>query len=293
MADSEADIYDLLATPRNPNSELLIRAHHNRCVRSSERKDEQAQRLQDAIRRSAPIGHITLELREKPARAAREAILTLRTISVEIQPPTTHPNIKHAHPIHVQVILAEEKKPPPNVEPVSWLLLTALPVTCFEDVVQCLLWYSYRWLIERYHYVLKSGCALEKLQLKTADRIEKALATYCIIAWRLLWLTYFSRTHPEHSVDTVLEPYQWQALYCYIHSVAPPPNTPPTVNQCVRWIAQFGGFLGRKGDEEPGVKTIWRGLKRLDDIAETWKILYPISSPSVKDDYVKKDVSKA
>ena len=28
---------------------------------------------------------------------------------------------------------------------------------------------------------------------------------------------------------------------------------------CVRWIAQLGGFIGRKGDGEPGVKTIWRG----------------------------------
>lgn len=293
VADSEADIYDLLATTRNSNSELLIRAHHNRCVRSSDGQDEETERLQDAIGRSTPIGQITLELREKPDREAREAILTLRTISTQIQPPTNHPNYKQLKPIQVQVILAEEENPPHNVEPVSWLLLTTLPITCLSDVVQCLRWYSYRWLIERYHYVLKSGCGLENLQLETADRIERALATYTIIAWRLLWLTYFSRHNPEHPVDTILEPYQWQALYCYIHSVTQPPTTPPTVNQCVRWIAQLGGFLGRKGDGEPGVKTIWRGLRRLDDIASIWKLFNPSSSPSVKDDYVKKDVSKA
>jgi len=44
--------------------------------------------------------------------------------------------------------------------------------------VQCLRWYSYRWLIERYHYVLKSGCRIEQLQLESADRIHRALATY-------------------------------------------------------------------------------------------------------------------
>ncbi len=38
-------------------------------------------------------------------------------------------------------------------------------------------------------------------------------------------------------------------------------------------IAKLGGFLGRKGDGEPGVKTIWRGLQRLHDIAHTWKLL--------------------
>jgi hypothetical protein len=63
-------------------------------------------------------------------------------------------------------------------------------VNNFEDAVRCIVWYSYRWLIERYHYVLKSGCGIEQLQLETAQRIKKALATYAIVAWRLLWLTY-------------------------------------------------------------------------------------------------------
>jgi len=39
-------------------------------------------------------------------------------------------------------------------------------------------------------------------------------------------------------------------------------------------IALLGGFLGRKGDEEPGVKTIWRGLRRLQNIAATWKLTH-------------------
>ena len=37
-------------------------------------------------------------------------------------------------------------------------------------------------------------------------------------------------------------------------------------------MASLGGFLGRKGDGEPGVKTIWLGLRRLDEIAGTWKL---------------------
>ncbi len=44
-------------------------------------------------------------------------------------------------------------------------------------------------------------------------------------------------------------------------------------------IASLGGFLGRKGDGEPGVKTIWLGRRRLHDISETWKLSAQISSP--------------
>ena len=78
----------------------------------------------------------------------------------------------------VNVLLAQEENPPPREKSVKWLLLTTLPVTNLDQAVQCLEWYTARWLIERYHYTLKSGCRLEQLQLEQAHRIEKALATY-------------------------------------------------------------------------------------------------------------------
>ena len=35
----------------------------------------------------------------------------------------------------------------------------------------------------------------------------------------------------------------------------------------VRLVARLGGFLARKGDGEPGVKTIWLGMQRVIDFA--------------------------
>jgi hypothetical protein len=165
------------------------------------------------------------------------------------------------------------------------VLITTLPVATLEEAIQCTRWYSRRWLVERYHFVLKSGCRVEDLQLETGERIQIALATYCIVAWRLLWLTYEARQNPEVPCDRVLELHEWQSLYCTIHKTAVPPDTPPTLYQAVRWIAKLGGFLGRKGDKEPGVVTIWRGLQRLYDIAETWRLLYPGASPKNSDTY--------
>ena len=138
----------------------------------------------------------------------------------------------------------------------------------------CVRYYSYRWLIERYHFVLKSGCGLEKLQLETAERLHRALATYSIVAWRLLWLTYEARENPDSPCDRVLEAHEWQALYCYSHKTPVPPITTPSLHEAVVMIAKLGGFLARKSDGEPGVKTIWRGLRRLHDIASAWKLLH-------------------
>jgi hypothetical protein len=54
------------------------------------------------------------------------------------------------------------------------------------------------------HYVLKSGCRIEQLQLKSVDRLQRALATYAIVAWGLLWLTYEAREDPNQSCEKVL-----------------------------------------------------------------------------------------
>ena len=203
----------------------------------------------------------------------------MRYETLALQPPALRRAKEALSPIPVQVVLAQEENPPPSAQPVSWLLFTTLAVTNRQEALQCVRWYSYRWLVERYHYVLKSGCGLEELQLEEAQRVHRALATYSIVAWRLLWLTYHARQSPDIPCDRVLELHEWQSLYCTIHKTPVPPARPPSLCQAVRWIAQLGGFLGRKSDGEPGVKTIWRGLRRLADIADTWLLLHPNPSP--------------
>lgn len=199
--------------------------------------------------------------------------MTLRYTTVTLKRPRHTVDSDLCPQVTLQVVLAEELTPPPDVAPICGLLLTTFPLTTVADARQCVRWYSYRWLIERYHFVLKSGCHLEELQLETAARLHKALATYAIVAWRLLWLTYAARHDPTASCEVALESYEWQALYCTLHHTANPPAEPPSLGVAVRWIAQLGGFLARRRDGEPGVKTIWRGLRRLHDIAHTWQLL--------------------
>jgi hypothetical protein len=47
----------------------------------------------------------------------------------------------------------------------------------------------------------------------------------------------------------------------------PLPATPPRLNDVIRVIASFGGFLGRTRDGEPGAKSLWIGLQRVMDFA--------------------------
>ncbi len=273
VGDREADIYDLFTQAQTRSEHFLIRAAQNRGVQSNPASSETLL-LETAIRQTPIAGQFALDVRRTPERMPRTATLTIRYTTLTLQPPRNRSRKDGLLPIAVQVILAEEEHPPTDEDAICWLLLTTLSIKELQDARQYLKWYSYRWLIERYHFVLKSGCHIEQLQLESADRIERALSTYAIVAWRLLWLTYLARQSPEKPCDEVFERHEWQSLYCTIYQSSLPPTTPPTLHQCVRWIAQLGGFIGRKGDGEPGVKTIWRGLQRLHDIAETWRLAH-------------------
>src|SRR5207248_10127457 len=102
-------------------------------------------------------------------------------------------------PILVTAILATEQSPPPGRTAVSWRLLTTWPVEELGDVLALVEAYTLRWLVERYHYILKSGCRIEELQVATTERLDRALATYGIVGWRVVWLIYLVRAKPESS----------------------------------------------------------------------------------------------
>ena len=134
----------------------------------------------------------------------------------------------------------EELNPPEGVEPIYWLLLTTLPVENLEQAVEKIKWYRQRWKIERYHFVLKSGCKIEDLQLETAESLQNALALYSIIAWKLLWIKLESEQNPEVPCDIVLQEHEWKALYCVTNQTPIPPSQPPTIEEAVLMIAKLG-----------------------------------------------------
>lgn len=268
VADREADLYPLFAIEREPRIDLVVRAAYNRSLAG------EPARLEAAAAQVVPVDTLSVEIPANGTRPARTASVTIGWTTIHMAPPTDYAQrAARPHPT-LQLVVVRESAPVPGIKPLRWLLLTSLAVTTWAEAVSVVGYYRARWLIERYHYVLKSGCGIERLQLETAERLERALAICSIVAWRLLWLTYVARQQPDQPCTTILATPEWQALYCTHHRTTSPPRDPPSVRDALRWIAQLGGFLARRGDGEPGVKVIWRGLRRLDDIVATWVLLH-------------------
>ena len=206
VADREADLFDLFAAPRPAGVDLLVRAKPRRRLHGD------ARLLGEAAAAAPVLAALTVTLPRADDRPSRMATLALRAAVVTLERPSVHPRRRFLKPVRLGVVLAEQTDASPGEAPLRWLLLTTRPVGTAEAAVQAVRWYSRRWLIERLHFVLKSGCRIEELQLETAARLQRALATYLIVAWRLLWLTYEARRGPEEPAATVLDATERQVL---------------------------------------------------------------------------------
>jgi hypothetical protein len=260
MGDRESDIYDLFMAPRAPQQELLVRAAWDRKL-----ADPPGQHLWAAAEAAPVIGTMTITVPRKPGQRERQAILELRTTVVQMARPAHRPVATATAP-PMTVVLAREIAPADETKPIEWLLLTTLPVTTAEDAERLVIWYSYRWRIERLHFTLKTGGShVEDLQLETRERLERAITLYSIVAWRLLWMTYQVRIDPDQSPSVAFSAAEITALERLATTQKPARKAgqPFTLRDAVRAMAKLGGFLGRKSDGEPGVKTLWRGYRQL------------------------------
>lgn len=272
IADREADIFDLFAQPRPAQADLLIRVTQQRGI------VEAPGLLWPALEATPVAAVVPVLVGRRADREPREALLTLRWREVTLRPPRNRPDQAQLAPVALTVIVAEEPVPPPGQPAICWRLLTTLPIPDGEAALQCVRWYARRWQIERYHYVLKSGCQIEALQLRQVARVERALAIFAIVAWRLLWLLSLSRTDPEQPCTVALSAQEWPVLWVAIHQRPDLPAQPPPLGEAVRWVAQLGGYLNRASDGPPGVKVLWRGLRRLEDLTAGWLLAQTFST---------------
>jgi hypothetical protein len=167
-----------------------------------------------------------------------------------------------------------EIAPPTAVEPIAWLLLTPVAVQTVATAIERVAWDACRWGIAVWHRILQSGGRIEARQWATAERLQRCLTLYSVIAWRVFYATMLARAVPEMPCRVLLERAEWQALSCAIHRGPTPPDEPPTLGEAVRWVAQLGGFVGRRRDQ-PGTATLWRGFQHLSDLTRMYYIMRP------------------
>ena len=272
VCDRESDIYEFMDRSLKQNSSFIIRAKSERKLRYDE-SDDEISLLSESFAETKAIAHETVEIMGNGDRQSRRAKISIVSRRIFLDPPERQKLAGKLDPLEVTAIHVVESEATGDGERISWLLLTDLQVLDSESAKKIVRWYSFRWRIEEFHKVLKSGCNIEASRLGTAEKLSKVITLKSIAAFRICQLTYLAREQPEESAEISLSKSEWKSAFLQLNgSTKPLPKKPPTLHEAVRWIAQLGGFTGRK-NQNPGITTLWRGWQTLSISIDTWKSL--------------------
>ena len=155
-----------------------------------------------------------------------------------------------ADPVAVHGVHIKEIAPPKDEEPVQWFLLTTVKVKTEQEAAEVVGFYLQRWRVEDFFRVLKSGCRVEFLLFRTADRLQRAIAINAVIAWRIMVMTLLGRQVPDCDPQLMFADRELGFLrdYALEHGL----DAPQRLGDAVRLVAHLGGYRDRKHDPDPG-----------------------------------------
>jgi hypothetical protein len=256
IGDRESDIYELFCQAREAGTHFVIRTCVDRLAGDGKHT------IADEMDEVAVKGLHRIELRDSNGDPD-EAVLEIRYRKVHVLPPIGKQ--KRYPALTLTVIHAEERGTPRKRKKIEWKLITDLAVTSRADAIEKLQWYALRWKIEVFHKILKSGCKAEESKLRTAQRLANLVAVFCILSWRVFWLTMLNRSAPDALATLAFTETEMVLLDRLVNDKYQVRRK--KLSYYLVKVARLGGYLNRANDPPPGNTVMWRGLSRLTDIA--------------------------
>lgn len=257
--DREGDITEVFDKIRQlQHTGILVRAAHNRRI------DSDSERLWSKLMQQPSSFEQEIELPQTGQRSARRTKLAVRFCPLNLRTPYRFDN---RDPLPVYAVYATEIDCPEGETLIEWMLLTTEVVADIQTASTILRWYTYRWRVEEYHKIFKSGCQVEKYRL-AADGMKTLIGFLSVIAVELLRLTYLHRTQPLALAIEILNPLELKILKA--KSLKPPKVL--TVSWAVEAVARLGGYLEHRSKTPIGIQVLWRGWLKLHDLCEGWQL---------------------
>jgi len=263
VADRECDIFEFLLEAQRLDAKYVIRACQDRHLQSDEFRT-----VQEQLRSITPQCQVELAV---PTQG-RTAILDLTYAQVQLRPPDRITTSRKKFGVTCWAVHVHEPAPPQGFEALSWTLLSNIAVESNEHALQRISWYKRRWSIEEFHKIIKSGCAVEKCRLETAQRLQRYLALFCVIAWRIFWMVHIKRADPNAPAEVALTHSEIGTLRTLTRFKGKlPAEGELSLHQALTAVACLGGYLNRKNDPPPGATVLWRGWQRLNSMSELYE----------------------
>ena len=188
VGDRESDIDELFCTAQELGTHFVVRSCVDRLAGNG------GHTIANEMDEVQVQGAHAVEVRDSRGRIGTAAV-ELRYRRIRVLPPIGKQ--KRYPALVLTVIQAQERVAPTDRPPIDWKLITDLPVTSRKAAIEKLRWYALRWKIEVFHKVVKSGCRAEAARLRTAERLVKLIAVFCVLSWRVFWMTMLNRSAPS------------------------------------------------------------------------------------------------
>jgi len=257
VGDRGSDIYTFWQACEQLGYDFVVRVAQDRRVlldEVPESEDPEVQRLKTLTRSLPAQDGRVLRVPAQRQRPARDAFVQVSWQEVRIQPPLNGASLSQTE-VKAWVVRVWEPEPPDGGEALEWILVTTVPVQCVEEAWERVKWYKWRWLLEDFHKVLKTGCGIEVRRQQTVGAMCNLLGILTAMALRLLWLRQTAQTAPDTPATEVVS----QEVIAVVTQLDHRPGVSLTANDLWRTIASFGGYLNRKSDGPPGWQTLWKG----------------------------------
>jgi len=206
VGDRGSDIFRFWQQCQDLGYDFVTRVAQNRNVLvegEDEQEDPTAEHLKTLARNLPAQGALVMTVAAERGHPEREALVNISWSQVTIQPPANGTALSMTA-IKASLVRVWEPEPPEGIEPLEWILVTSVAVNTVEDAWQRVRWYQWRWLVEDFHKVLKTGCLLEDRCLQTVEAFCNLLAILTPTAMRLLWLPQTAQTAPDTPATEVI-----------------------------------------------------------------------------------------
>ena len=270
ICDREGDFYELYAEALELKTDFVIRVVHNRNTNEDDK-------VIDKIHRATPVGQVTVNIPRdtRSNRPARQATMEVAYCAVTVNRPKSVKSEKAPKSISMNVVRITEVDDIGAVvkDGIEWILATNMQVAGAEDVMKIVEYYVQRWKIERFHFVLKSGCQVEKIQQRSYERIMPVFFIYSVIAMFIMAITFVGRVIPDMPCSVFFDEDEWKILYRIVKKTKLSPEEPYSMADAVMYLGELGSYKRAPSDGPPGLKSIWKGLCRLYEFIELYNSL--------------------
>ena len=253
VCDREGDFYEFFSKAVDLGEDFLVRIVQDRSVNDGKK-------IFTELRQSPVAGSVVVRIGRNPKEhlPSRNVKMDYHYKKVMVHRPQRRKEANLQEEIALTAIYVHES----GKTGVKWFLLTTVAADSPEDIEKLIQCYAHRWKIERFHFVLKSGCGIERNQAREYRRLNFLTLLYSVIAMQILSLTYLGKICPEISCGIAFDKEEWQVLYCCARKTKEAPEI-YTLKEAIYDLGILGGTKGSPSDGMPGVRSVWQGLEVL------------------------------